>query len=118
MSSVVGGEENDGVFGELEFVEFVDDTPDVGIEVLHHRCVSGVVLARAGGGLVTMEDFFGTAIAVEFLFFVFFDEFLGSLNRGAICRCIRFGIRRIGRLRRWWFPSQEGEESRAGGFTG
>ena len=30
-----------------------------------------------------MEDFFGTAIAVEFLFllFVFFNEFLGSLNR-------------------------------------
>ena len=84
MATVVGGEEDDGVFGESEFVELGHDAPDVGIKVFHHRGVSGVVLARAGGSLVTMEDFFGTAIAVEllFLFLVFFDEFLGSLNRG------------------------------------
>ena len=84
MTPVVRGEEDDGVFGESEFVKLGHDASDVGVEVLHHRGIGGVVLTGAGGGLVTVEDFFGTAIAVEFLFLllVFFNEFLGSLNRG------------------------------------
>ena len=67
MTSVVRGEEDDGVFGESEFVELRHDTSNIGVEVLNHRGIGGVVVTGAGGGLVTMEDVIETLLGLEIM---------------------------------------------------
>ena len=63
--SVVGGEDDEGVFGEFEFVEGVEDLSDGTVHGFDHGGVFGVVVT-----------------SVAFLALVFLSEFFGGLDGG------------------------------------